>query len=165
MAIDIGDRLPNSELMQWDGSSVAYRATEDLVGRGKVIIVGVVGAFTPICTESHIRDYIRLLPDLRKAKLVDAAYCIAALDPFVLHAWANHVGAEDVIDVWSDPYAAFAKAIGITTQFERIGLGLRSGRYSLLAFDGVVQKINIEEDPTIVSVSGADILESQLKAA
>ena len=42
------------------------------------------------------------------------------------------------------------------------GLGTRSRRYSMLIEDGVVKKLNIEEAPGKVEVSGGDALLKQL---
>ena len=38
------------------------------------------------------------------------------------------------------------------------GMGIRSKRYSMLVEDGVVKKLNIEEKPGTVEVSGGDAL-------
>ena len=41
-------------------------------------------------------------------------------------------------------------------------MGVRSRRYSMLVEDGVVKKLNIEEKPGTVEVSGGDTLLGQL---
>ena len=46
--------------------------------------------------------------------------------------------------------------------FSAGGMGVRSRRYSMLIEDGVVKKINIEEKPGTVEVSGGDTLLGQL---
>ena len=42
------------------------------------------------------------------------------------------------------------------------GLGVRSQRYAMLVDDGVVKKLNIEENPGVVEKSGGDTLLAQL---
>ena len=41
-------------------------------------------------------------------------------------------------------------------------MGIRSKRYSMLVEDGVVKKLNIEEKPGVVEMSGGDTLLKQL---
>ena len=56
----------------------------------------------------------------------------------------------------------FAKAIDLTFDGSGNGLGTRSKRYAMLVEDGVVKKLNIEEAPGKVEVSGGDALLKQL---
>ena len=58
----------------------------------------------------------------------------------------------------ADGNGEFAKAI----EGEVDGLGTRSKRYAMLVEDGVVKKLNIEEAPGKVEVSGGDALLKQL---
>ena len=52
----------------------------------------------------------------------------------------------------------FAKAIGLDFDGSGRGLGIRSKRYSMLVEDGVVKKLNVEEQPGKCEVSGGDTL-------
>lgn len=165
MAIEVGSTLPDLELMQWSGSSMDRKSVLSLAGSGKTMIIGVVGAFTPVCTKNHLKDYIPMIPSLRDAGLVQNVLSIGVVDPFVFHAWGEQMGATGIVDLWSDPYCEFSKAIGITADLTKMGLGLRSGRYSMLVNKGVVEKLNIEDDPTVVSVSSAEEMRNQLNAA
>ena len=165
MSIDVGSTLPDHQLMQWDGAKMNSASVLSLAGSGKTMIIGVVGAFTPICTKNHLKDYIPMIPSLREAGLVQHVLSIGVVDPFVLQAWGEQMGATGVVDLWSDPYCEFSKAIGITADFTKMGLGMRSGRYSMLLNDGVVEKLNVEDDPFVVTVSGADEMRNQLNAA
>jgi len=54
----------------------------------------------------------------------------------------------------ADGNGDFAKAIDLTFDGSGNGLGTRSRRYSMLVDDGVVKKLNIEEAPGKVEVSG-----------
>ena len=62
----------------------------------------------------------------------------------------------------ADGNGDFAKAIDLTFDGSGNGLGTRSRRYSMLVDDGVVKKLNIEEAPGKVEVSGGDALLKQL---
>lgn len=163
--IAVGDRLPEGELLQWDGAALTRSSVAEVAGSGRIMVIGVVSAFTELCTEGHMRDYIEMVPALKAADIIDGAICISAVDPFVMHAWNTQIGADGIVPGWSDPGAAFAQALGITADFSQLGLGLRSGRYSMLLRDGVVRKLNVEDDPSLVTVSAADVIYGQVRAA
>jgi peroxiredoxin len=62
----------------------------------------------------------------------------------------------------ADGNADFAKAIGLSFDGSGFGLGVRGQRFSMLVKDGVVTKLNIEEKPGTVEISGGDALLAQL---
>lgn len=162
--LKIGDRLPDGTLMQWNGSEIVEATIADIFAGQGVLAVGVVGAFTPVCAGRHIIEYLPLVDVFKGAGHVSKVICISAADPFVMHAWGNHIGADGLIEMWSDPDAAFAKALGITADFSALGLGTRSGRFSLVAQDRAVTNLNVEDDPGVVTVSGAETMREQLAA-
>ena len=71
-------------------------------------------------------------------------------------------GAADKLEFLADGNGEFAKAIDLAFDASGHGLGTRSRRYSMLVEDGVVKKLNIEEAPGKVEVSGGDALLKQL---
>ena len=48
--------------------------------------------------------------------------------------------------------------VGITADLTERGLGVRSGRYSMVVNDGVVKSLNVEDAPGKADISGADNL-------
>ena len=79
-----------------------------------------------------------------------------------MNAWKQRPRRRDKIDFLADGNADFAKAIGLELDASGNGLGMRSKRYSMLVEDGVVKKLNIEDAPGKVEVSGGDTLLGQL---
>jgi peroxiredoxin len=61
----------------------------------------------------------------------------------------------------ADGNAAYSKALGLDADFSKFGMGTRSQRYSLLAVDGVVTQLNIEQGGKF-EVSNAETLLGQL---
>ncbi|MGB0683356.1 MAG: redoxin family protein [Magnetovibrionaceae bacterium] len=164
MAVAVGSTLPDVELLTWTGTAVERESAKTLVATGKTMVVGVVGAFTPVCSGSHLPEYVPLIPTLKESGLIHRFICVGVVDPFVMHAWGEHLDALELIEMWSDADAEFAKAIGITADFSEAGLGLRGGRFSMVVNNGVIEMLNVEDDPSIVSVSGAEEMERQLVA-
>ena len=74
----------------------------------------------------------------------------------------KRLAGADNVEFLADGNGEFAKAIDLTLDASGNGLGLRSKRYAMLVDDGVVKKLNIEEAPGKVEVSGGDALVKQL---
>ena len=96
-----------------------------------------------------------------KGKGVDTIAVTAVNDVFVMDAWKKACAAEK-LDFLADGNGEFAKALDLTFDGSGNGLGTRSKRYAMLVEDGVVKKLNIEEAPGKVEVSGGDALLKQL---
>lgn len=125
----------------------------------KIILLAVPGAFTPTCSQKHVPGFIQRADELR-AKGVDLIACVAVNDAFVLKAWADSLGIggdNSKVLLLSDGNGQFTKAIGVSVDLsdKPVGLGVRSRRYSLLADNGVVKVLNLEEGGSF-TVSGAD---------
>jgi peroxiredoxin len=99
--------------------------------------------------------------DAIKAKGVSTIAVISVNDVFVMDAWKKACAA-DKLDFLADGNGEFAKAIDLSFDGSGNGLGTRSKRYAMLVEDGVVKKLNIEEAPGKVEVSGGDALLKQL---
>ena len=67
----------------------------------------------------------------------------------------------DAVTMLADGNGDFAKAVGLTMDGSKFGLGLRGQRFSMLVKDGVVAELNVEE-PGDFKVSSAEHLLGQL---
>jgi glutaredoxin/glutathione-dependent peroxiredoxin len=154
MAIAVGDRVPDVEVrtLGEDGMPKAVR-TGEVLGRGKVVMFAVPGAFTPGCSKIHLPGYIARGAEL-KAKGVDRIVCIAVNDPWVMDAWAKAQGAGDIV-MLADGSGEFTKAVGLELDGSGFGLGMRSQRYAAVIDDGVITHLNVEPGPG-VNVSACD---------
>ncbi len=61
-----------------------------------------------------------------------------------------------------DADASFTKALGLEFSVPAIGLIDRSKRYSLLAVDGMVTVLNLEENAGACEISGGEVLLGQV---
>ncbi len=151
MTIKVGDKLPAGTLFEYievegEGCSLgpnAFDVSKSTAGK-TIAIFGLPGAFTPTCSAQHAPGYIQHAADF-KAAGVDEIWCVSVNDAFVMGAWARELNSEGKVRFLADGSADFAKATGLTLDLTAKGLGLRSGRYSLLAKDGVVTVLNNEE--------------------
>lgn len=160
MTIKVGDKLPEMTLIKATAAGPdAVDSTSFFAGR-KVALFSVPGAFTPTCSAKHLPGYIDKLDEL-KAKGVDEVACTAVNDAFVLGAWSKTNSADGKVTMLADGNGDFAKAVDLTMDGSKFGLGLRGQRYSMLVEDGVVTQLNVEA-PGEFKVSSAEHLLEQL---
>ena len=160
MPIKVGDRLPEAKFRVMTPEGPAFKSTDDVFKGRKVALFAVPGAFTGTCHKMHVPSITQSAAAI-KAKGVDTIALTAVNDIFVMDAWKKATAADNV-EFLADGNGEFAKAIDLTFDGSGHGLGTRSRRYSMLVEDGVVKKLNIEEAPGKVEVSGGDALLKQL---
>ena len=161
MAIKVGDRLPEAKFRVMTAEGPGWKTTDEVFKGKKVVLFAVPGAFTPTCHKNHLPGFVQNAAAI-KAKGIDSIAVTAVNDGFVMDAWKKASNAEGKIEFLADGNGDFAKAIDLTFDGSGNGLGTRSRRYSMLVDDGVVKKLNIEEAPGKVEVSGGDALLKQL---
>ncbi|HCR78903.1 MAG TPA: peroxiredoxin, partial [Alcanivorax sp.] len=75
---------------------------------------------------------------------VDVIACLATNDAFVMDAWQKDQNAER-ITMLADGNAEFVKALGLELDATGGGMGIRSKRFALVANDGVVEYLGVDE--------------------
>lgn len=153
-----GTRIPAVTLVtRRDGDWYPLRTDEFFAGR-TVIVFALPGAFTPTCSTSHLPRYDELAPVLREHG-VDEIVCLSVNDAFVMEAWADQQGTENITFL-PDGNGDLSRALGMLVDKRDLGFGPRSWRYSMLVRDGVIDKAFIEPqkpgDP--FEVSDADTM-------
>src|SRR5579864_4669907 len=113
MAISVGDKVPDVEVktMGADGAPQTVK-TGEVLGKGKVVLFAVPGAFTPGCSKIHLPGYVEGY-DALKHKGVDAVACVSVNDAWVMQAWADAQGVDGRILMLADGNAEFTKAMGL----------------------------------------------------
>jgi peroxiredoxin len=167
MTIKIGDHLPEGSLAEFietatEGCALGPNTfkVSDLVKGKKIAVFAVPGAFTPTCSAKHLPGYVKLAADF-KAKGVDEIWAISVNDAFVMGAWGRDQKATGAVRLLADGNADFSKALGLSSDFSKFGMGVRSQRYSMLVENGVVTQLNIEA-PGKFEVSNAETLLGQV---
>lgn len=146
MTIKVGDKLPEATFMIMTPEGVKPLTTAEAFGGKKVALFAVPGAFTPTCSKQHLPGFVANEMAL-KNKGLNAIYCTAVNDAFVLAAWAKDAGAEGKVTMLADGAADFAKKCGLELDLTARGMGVRSKRYSMVVDNGVVKVLNVEDAP------------------
>ena len=156
MKIKEGDKLPSGELFYLDKNKVVKKADiNSLFKNQKLIIFGLPGAFTAVCSAIHLPGFINNFDEAKK-KGVTKIICISVNDPFVMNAWGETHNVGDKILMAADPYCKFTREIGAEVDKSAKGLGIRSSRFTMLVENGIVKKLKEESDTAKCEISAAD---------
>ncbi len=159
MTLAVGDKLPEATLLEKQGDDVHPVETGALFDGKRVVLFGLPGAYTGMCSTMHLPSFIRVAERLRQ-KGVDEIVCVAVNDPHVMLAWGESSGASAAgIRMLADAAGEFTGKLGDMT-FDNPPRGLfgRSKRYALYAEDGVVKVMNLETSRTDCEISGGETM-------
>ena len=154
MPIKPGDPIPAATFKQLTASGIANIDTGKLLKGRKVVMFGLPGAYTPVCSASHLPGFVAKAAEL-KAQGVDEIVCISVNDPFVMQAWGKEHGAEGKVTMLADAEGAFTRAIGLSLDLPDFGLSGRSERYSMVVDNGLVKTLSVEKSVLDHGVSSA----------
>jgi|TARA_B100000780_G_scaffold263538_1_gene217492 peroxiredoxin len=156
MKIKKGEKLPAADFFYIDDNNTFKKIDTNSLFKGhKVIIFGVPGAFTKVCSANHLPGYVKNF-EVAKKKGVTKIICLSVNDPNVMQAWGEVHGARGKILMLGDPFCKFTKSIGAEIDRNEKGLGMRSARYTMLVEEGVVTRIEEESDASVCEVSAAE---------
>ena len=141
MKIKEGDRLPDEKVFIIDKQHKEIPVSE-ILNKGKVILFGVPGAFTPTCSNQHLPSFLQSAEKL-KNKDIKKVFCISINDPYVMEAWGKSYNLKNELTLLADVKGNFTKSIG--AEFNWREWAIRSKRYTMLIEEGVVKKLVVEE--------------------
>lgn len=160
MTVKVGDSIPAATLTKMTDEGPRPVTTEELFGGRTVALFSVPGAFTPTCSAKHLPGYIDNADDIR-ARGIDEIVCISVNDAFVMGAWGKSANVGDKVTMLADGNGDFVKALGLTMDGSKFGMGTRGQRFSMLVRDGRIEQLNVEE-PGAFKVSSAEHMIEQL---
>ena len=155
MKIKENDLLPNSEVFILQEGEPTKKKIEDFFKNKKVVLFGLPGAYTSVCSAKHLPGYVNL-HDKYKEKGIDHIICISVNDPFVMDAWGKENNVGDKIVMMADPFLNFTKEISADVDKSERGLGIRSNRYTMYVEDMKVIKLKEEKDTGSCEISAAE---------
>ena len=157
MSIKVGDRLPEAKFRVMGAEGPAWKTTDGIFKGKKFALFAVPGAYTGTCHKMHMPSIVQNA-DAIKGKGIDTIAVTSVNDVFVMQAWKRDTDPDSKTEFLADGNGEFAKAIDLTFDGSGNGLGTRSKRYAMVVDDGVVKKLDVEESPGKVDVSGGDSL-------
>lgn len=157
MTIAAGDRIPDVTLTTMTDDGVEKVQSMDVLGKGKVVLFGLPGAFTPTCTDYHLPGFV-IRSDELHAKGVDTIACISVNDAYVMGAWGRSEEVGDKVVMLADGNGEFARAIGMDNDLTGSVMGVRSRRYAMVIDNGVVQQVMPETGPGLNTSSAEAVL-------
>ena len=141
MKIKEGDRLPDEKVFIIDKQHKEIPVSE-ILNKGKVILFGVPGAFTPTCSNQHLPSFLQSAEKL-KNKDIKKVFCISINDPYVMEAWGKSYNLKNELTLLADVKGNFTKSKVAEIKWRE--WAIRSKRYTMLIEEGVVKKLVVEE--------------------
>ena len=154
MNIKENDQIPSSEIFILEEGEPIKKNIEEILKNKKVVLFGLPGAYTSVCSAKHLPGYVNMYEEYKK-KGIDKIICISVNDPFVMNAWGKENNVGEKVLMMGDPFLNFTKAIGADVDKSGRGLGVRSNRYTMLIDNLKVVKLRKEKDTGTCEVSAA----------
>lgn len=170
MTIEVGQTLPAGKLSEspdFDPENGCPMKPEpqdvgELVKGKTVVIFGVPGAYTPLCSAEHLPGFVAHADEI-KAAGADEIWCMAVNDGFVMASWGRDNNATGKVRMMADGSAEYAKALGLDRDMTGGGMGIRSYRFAMIVEDGVVKYIGVEGSGEFGKSKAETILEELKK--
>lgn len=159
--ITLRQDLKLAEARSWDAGvegGFAASALGDLFKGKTVVLFGVPGAYTGVCSQAHVPGYASSIAEFKK-RGVDFVGCVAPNDPYTMQNWAEKMGVDSSkVTFFGDHDGSWTRALGMEVDLSVALLGVRSHRYSMLIKDGIIIKTNVEEAPSDLKVTDAQTM-------
>jgi peroxiredoxin len=163
--VGVGERLPEGRVLVKGEGGLEWVDTRDLFAGRRVVLFGLPGAYTGLCTTAHVPSFLRTKARFDAAG-VDAILCLAANDPFVLEAWGRDTGAAEAgIGMLADPAGEWIEALGTLFDLPERGFLRRSRRFAAYVEDGVVRVWHEEESPGACEATAGEAMLAAVEKA
>jgi len=137
-----GFQVPQVEFTFRENGEFITRTSAELFNNKRVIIFSLPGAFTPTCSAYQLPGFEEKYDDFSVFG-IDAIYCLAVNDSFVMNAWAQDQNIEKV-KLIPDGNAYFTRSMGMLVNKSNLGFGDRSWRYAAVVDNGIIEKLFTE---------------------
>ena len=148
--------LPDVEICLIGGDlKPFYTTTPTFFQNKKIVVFGLPGAFTPVCSSTHVPGYIDILPEFLE-KNVDSVICLSVNDPCVMVQWAKDLAIPaEKFYMLADGNGDLTKALGLEVELKKLYMGIRCQRFSMVVKNGVIDQLSIEESLGQCGISDA----------
>ena len=90
MKLKENDIIPSAEIFVVENGEPTKKNITELLKDKKVILFGLPGAYTSVCSAKHLPGYVNSY-EKYKAKGIDHIICMSVNDPFVMDAWEKAI--------------------------------------------------------------------------
>ena len=157
MKLKINDQVPDTEVYQLVNGEPKKSQLIDILGKDKIILFGLPGAFTSTCSKLHLPGFVANAGNI-KAKGIKDIFCLSVNDPYVMNAWGEANNIDNKIKMLSDPYLLFTKAIGAEVDRNAKGMGIRSNRYAMVIVNLKILNVQVEKETKLCGLSSAETI-------
>ena len=157
MMLKVNSQIPNTEIYELIDGEPQTKKINEILGKNKIILFGVPGAFTYTCSKLHLPGFVKNAEKIN-AKGIKNIFCLSVNDPYVMNAWGEVNNACNKIKMLSDPYLLFTKAIGAEVDRKSKGMGTRSNRYTMVIENLKAVSIQVEKETKQCSLSSAETI-------
>eukprot|EP00899_Mesostigma_viride_P000086 jgi/Mesvir1/10078/Mv21654-RA.1 len=161
--LDLNTKIQKARTWDEGLSSEFKQSTAASLFKGRrVVVVGLPGAFTGVCTKAHVPGYVKHAKSLKEKK-VDEIIILSVNDPYCMEGWRKAMNVDSSqLSFYADFDGTFTKSLGLSVDLTGALMGPRSTRYSMLVEDGKITKLNKEATPAELKVSDAETILKQL---
>lgn len=152
-----GERLPLVRFGELIDGMPRHLDVDALFLGKRALLIGMPGAFTPICNDTHLPSLVAKADQLKNSGF-DMIACVTSNDPWIMHAWGNQRDPERKLRFLSDGNLEFARQTGLICFEPDYYLGERVQRFAMAIRDSVVERLHVEATVLAVTCSGADAL-------
>lgn len=149
-----GKRLPHVVLGRMVRGEVRHVDLDKHLAGTRAVIIGVTGAFTPICTERHVPEFVAEAGRLRKAGF-GKILCICPNDPWTTAAWAQSLDPGGAVTFLSDGNLELAEKLGVIFEDPVWFMGRRPRRYLIQTNRAVIERMAVEAAPIVLTCTRA----------
>ena len=86
MKLKANDKIPESEIYILINGEPQKTKLRETLGKGKIILFGLPGAFTSTCSKLHLPGFVANAEKI-KAKGIKKIFCLSVNAPYVMNAW------------------------------------------------------------------------------
>ena len=152
-----GQTIPNVTFATRQNDEWKSVTTDEIFKGRTVAVFSLPGAFTPTCSSFQLPGFETQFSQFQE-KGIDEIYCLSVNDSFVMNAWFDGQGIQNVRPL-PDGNGEFTEGMGASVQKAKLGFGIRSWRYAIVVNDNVIENIfaeegfgdNIDSDPYEIS--------------
>lgn len=135
--------LPNATVATMVDGEIKSVKMRDLFRNGTYILVGVPGAFTPVCTKDHLPTLIDQADKIR-VRGIQEIYCISDDNPWAMDEWRKTLDNNEKVKFLSDGNREFLDKIKISASEDFIFIKGKYGRFYAIIEDNMIKRLRFE---------------------